>query len=640
MNVEKTTSAKPENDVETTSAKADNSMTLMEQDKQANPVVEESLEKTQPEELKSESLTNKTIEELLDVAKESLVKTPKAAHINYLTIKPLFFEKYNGEKNAAKSLFKPKSEEDEFVFEKTNLVDEFIQLGKDIAQAKAEEAKRIEAEKQANLKEKKWLLATLREIVEQDETLESISRVKEIQKEWKAIRVLPQSEVNALWDEYNALQDKFYDNHSINIELKELDRRKNLEAKIELTKKVEALSSEKSIKRTFIMLNKYHEEFKNIGPVPKISREPIWEAFKKASDAIYSEKRAILTKLDVQKEDNLKRKELLVEKAVVLNELSPTTIKEWNTKQKQLDDLFTEWKKIGPVPKSNNDAAWTAFNEVRNTFYTARKEFFKEINSERKENLKKKEDLCKQVEAIKDSTDWKEASSKIISLQQEWKSIGPVPDKVNNAIWRRFRSACDTFFNAKNKAFAGKREEESQNLVKKEEILVKLDELLKSDIGYKEALAALKEINKSWRNIGFVPHKALKRISSSYKTATNAVYDKFSDQMKEAKESNLKEHYTTLGQTQDGSKTLDFEQRKISKRIAGIKEEIAGIQRNMSFFASSKTADSLLKDFEKKIARLENQIKGLKRELTAINQVRKETQETVKSEDNQAEEAT
>ena len=224
-------------------------------------------------------------------------------------------------------------------------------------------------EKKNNLALKKKLLVKLEEIVSQDETLETINQVKEIQKEWKAIRILPKESVNELWDKYNLLQNKFYDNHSINIELKELDRQKNLAYKIELTKKVEGLMDEKSIKRFFIMLNKYHEEFKNTGPVPKESNEPIWQAFKKASDSIHEAKQKIIEELENKKIENLKKKEILLEKAILINAVLPITPKEWSEKSKQFDDLFTEWKKIGPVPKSNKDAVWINFNGNRNDFF-------------------------------------------------------------------------------------------------------------------------------------------------------------------------------------------------------------------------------------------------------------------------------
>jgi hypothetical protein len=579
-------------------------------------------------EFDSATLEQKSLEDLIALAQDGLVKTPKLARQQYKEIKPVFFEIYNREKDAARASFVKENNSDEgFEFEKASLVEDFIDLGKQIKQAQEEEKRRVEEEKQRNLEAKQNLLKTLEELVEKDETLESINQVKEIQKEWKAIRVLPKDTINELWSNYNALLDKFYDNHSINIELKELDRQKNLEAKIELTKKVEALLNEPSLKRSFILLNKYHEEFKNIGPVPQLSREPIWEAFKKASDAVYDQKRSQLDELRSQKEENLKKKQLLVEKASVITQIDPESNKQWNSTHTKLEELFEEWKTIGPVPKANNDKVWKDFNGIRNEFYKKRKEHFAAINEERKSNLVKKEALCQQVEALQNSEEWAETTKKILDIQKEWKSIGPVPDKVNQAIWKRFRKACDAFFNRKNEAFAGKREEEKENLNKKEELLIELDELLKADLSYKEALGKLKEISQTWKSIGFVPRKAVKRINNSYKTASNAVYDKYKEQAQEFKAQNLQEHFTNVAESR-GVKQLQFEERKIKQRIGILTEEIAGIERNMSFFASSKTADKMLKEFEQKTEKLRKQIENLKGELKVLKTTIKKQKNT------------
>ncbi len=579
------------------------------------------------QELDTSSLEEKSLEELVALASEMLVLTPKAAADKLKVIKNVFYEKYNAAKNDAKELFEEENTNPEvhFKYEKAPLTNQLTEIDAQIKQARVEEKLRIEQEKKKNLATKEALLKKLEKIVSNDETLDSISQVKEIQREWKAIRVLPKEAVQDLWDRYNLLQNKFYDNHGINIELKELDRQKNLEAKIELTKKVEELHNEKSIKRCFILLNKLHEDFKNVGPVPQESREPIWLAFKSASDAVYEAKRAVYEELEKAKEENLAKKILLVEKAEVFNAVKPETIKDWNEKTKVFEDLFSEWKKIGPVPKSDKDAAWTKFNGIRNDFYTGRKAFFKVLNAEKGTNLKAKEALCASVEALAESKDWAETTKKILNAQAEWKKIGPVPEKVNQAIWKRFRSACDKFFEAKNAAFSGKREEEKENLVKKEELIKRLTALSTKEVTHKEAFAELKQINAEWRSAGFVPHKDVKRISKAYDEANNAVYTKYSKQIEEAKAANLGEHYASIKEaSKDGIKQLEREEFGIKKRIGSLREEIASIERNMSFFAMSKTAEKMLKDFEVKIEKTKKQIDKLKVELSAIKKAKRE----------------
>ncbi len=579
-------------------------------------------------------LEKNTLEEIVEVATTVLVLTPKAASKKLNAIKEVFYAKYNVEKEEALKNFKESNTDSDatFVFDKASLQENIADLVEKVKQAKQEERDRIEQEKKKNLSRKEELLKKLEELVSQDETLESINQVKDIQREWKTIRVLPKDKIQELWDRFHLLLNKFYDNHSINIELKELDRQKNLEAKIELTKKVEALVQEKSLKRSFILLNKYHEEFKNIGPVPQESREPLWQAFKSATDAVYDAKKQIFEELEAEKEGNLKKKEILLEKAILVNAVAPRSAKDWNDKTKVMEDLFTEWKKIGPVPKSNKDAIWINFNGIRNDFYTGRKEFFKEINAARNENLKKKEALCEKVEQLTDNTDWKPTTQAIIQAQADWKQIGPVPEKVNQAIWKRFRAACDKFFDAKNQAFAGKREEEAANLAKKEELIKELQSLAEKDNNHKDAFAELKKINASWRATGFVPHKAVKKISAAYEEANNAVYNKYKGQIEKAKNANLSEHYKELKGSHNGDKALENEERNIKRKIGNLKDEISSIERNMSFFSKSKTADKMLKDFEAKIEKAEGLISKLKKELVAIKNARKED----KSKDDEA----
>ncbi|NNJ56348.1 MAG: DUF349 domain-containing protein, partial [Bacteroidia bacterium] len=366
-------------------------------------------------------------------------------------------------------------------------------------------------------------------------------------------------------------------------------------------------------------------------PVPRESREPIWLAFKAASDAIYDQKRKIYESLEAGKEDNLKKKEILAEKAELLGQKEPGSMKEWNSQHKEFENLFSEWKKIGPIPKSNKDAVWIKFNGIRNDFFGKRKEYFKVVHAEKSENLKNKEVLCTEVEALKDSTDWNNTSKKIIAIQKRWKEIGPVPEKVNQAIWKRFRGACDHFFNNKSQAFAGQREEEANNLKKKEAIIAKLDEIFKSDMDYKASFEALKKVSAEWRSVGFVPHKNVKSITTRYDKASNAIFAKYKEQAQKFKSENLKEHYKNLSETPNGEKTLDYETRNIKKKIGILKEEIAGIERNMSFFSKSKTADKMLKDFEQKIVKSNKKISNLKLELAAIKSARRSAAESTEN---------
>lgn len=576
--------------------------------------------------LDANSLQNHTLEELIKIGNELMVQTPTLASKHFIPIKKAFFDKYNTLKDEAFEIYKAEITELDppvFEFSKKPLIQDIKSIENKIKQAQEEEKERVELEKKKNLKLKHELLAQLEDIVNQDETLDTINDVRKIQKKWKSIRVLPKESVQELWEKYNLLQHKFYDNHSINIELKELDRQKNLAYKIELTQKVEALANEKSIKKCFIMLNKYHEEFKNTGPVPRESNEPIWEAFKKASDAIHDIKQQEIDQIENQKKDNLKKKEILLEKAILLNAVEPRTPKEWASKSKQFEELFVDWKKIGPVPKSNKEAVWINFNGNRNSFFKQKKAFFDTLNSAKKENLILKEKLCEQVELLKTSTDWAKTSKKIIQIQTDWKKIGPVPEKSNQQIWKRFRSACDFFFEAKNKANSERNQSEKDNLSKKENIINQLQTLASGDIEYKTAFKTLKKLNAQWRSIGFIPRNKINSTHKAYDKASNAVYQKYSKQIEEARASNLTEHFTEILSTSNGQLALKKEELFIKKKLNNLSEEISGIETNMSFFASSKNADEMLKDFEQKIQKNKKYIERLKKELSTLNQVRK-----------------
>ncbi len=613
---------------EVTAANADSitPQTANEADIKNEELHKEIVQEDNSQEFDAAALEGKSLDELVEEARGLLIQTPKTASIRLKAIRTVFYDKYNTAKDEAKEQYTADNtdESPDFVYEKASLIDSLKCIEDEIKKAREEEKKRVEDEKKKNVARKESLIAKLETILVSDETLQTIAEVKGIQKEWKSIRVLPKEAINSLWDRYNVLLNSFYDNHGINIELKELDRQKNLESKIELTKKVESLKAEKSLKRSFIMLNKLHEEFKNIGPVPNESREPIWQAFKMASDAVYENKRKLYEELEAAKEGNLAKKIILSEKADLLNAVAPKDLKGWNEKAKAFDELFAEWKTIGPVPKSNKDAVWIQFNGVRNDFFTGRKAFFKELNAARNQNLKTKEMLCEKAEASKDSKDWATTSRAMIALQADWKKIGPVPEKVNQAIWKRFRKACDHFFEAKNEVFSGKREEEKASLVKKEALVIQLTELSSKEIDHKKAFEELKQINAEWRSAGFVPHKDVKRISKAYDMANNAVYTKYSGQIEAAKAANLSDHYKELkGSSKDGVKELENEERNIKRKITTLNEEVASIERNMSFFSKSKTAEKMLKDFDAKIKKANTQVANLKKELGVLKSVKR-----------------
>ena len=561
-------------------------------------------------------------EQLVEAARATATKTAREAIKHLREIRSILNEVLRAEqRQLLQEHIDSGNEVEEFKFDDGGMRNQVKMLFEQAKLARQEERERIEKEKLQNLKLKQGILDKLKEITESDETEKSLEDVKALQQEWRGIRVVPQEHSQNLWETYHFYLDKFYDNHSINIELKELDRKKNLETKIELCKKVDELSAETSLKKSFILLNKYQEEFRNTGPVPREYNKEIWERFQKATDAVYAQKKEQFNELEEKRKKNLELKEVLVEKASLIAAENYKKTKDWSLKTKELDDLMTEWKTIGQVPKSKSDSIWKSFREQFKEFYNNKNLYFKDQHKARKANQILKEDICKRAEELQDSTDFSFATNELIKLQKEWKDIGPVPDKISNAIWKRFRSACDHFFARKQNEFASKRDEENQNLQLKEDLIQQLNSILEKD-SQDNLLDTLKGIQRDWKAIGYVPIKKKKEIENRYQKASNKVFEKFKLNRQELKAGQVKEHYKHLAELPSGGKRLSEEEDKIKRKISYLRGEIQTLENNMEFFGRSAGAQKLKAEIEGKIDKTKEQIDRLKSELKAIRDLK------------------
>jgi hypothetical protein len=500
--------------------------------------------------------------------------------------------------------------------------DRFYKSYAKFLEKRAEEKRLAEEEKQKNLKAKQQLLERLKDIVTNDETEKVFQEVAEIQKQWKQIRSIPRQFMQELWESYRFYLDKFYDNHSINNELKDKDRQKNLEFKIELLKKIDQLKEEKSIKKTHILLNKYHEEFRNIGPVPsKEMAEDLWKRFKATSDEILSERRAQMELVKAKRNENLELKKLLCEKAEAINHLVIENFKSWKEKSEEMTAIFEEWKAIGPVPDSFNDQIWRRFRESQNLFNHNKKLFFEKQNKGKDENLKLKISLCEQAEKITNSTQFDSGSKEMIALQEKWKSIGPVPENMNEKIWQRFRKACDTFFAKRNEFYKGKNDEEKKNQEQKEFIISAVEKLIELEDSAM-VFEALRSHQQNWMNIGFVPIKVKQELTQKYSQAVDAIYKKFKQASDENKSLRMKDHFEMLSNAPNGSEKLRQEEKLISDKMRALKESVETLNNNIGFFAKSKKADELKQQIEQKINVINSQISKLQEELKVLRQFR------------------
>ncbi len=493
----------------------------------------------------------------------------------------------------------------------------FYDAFKQAQEDRADEKKRIEDEKLKNLATKNAIIERIKVLTESDETIDSINEIKQLQNDWKAIRVIPKANLQELYDRYHFYLDKFYDNFAINRELKELDRQKNLGIKIDLCNKVDALHAEPSLKRTFIMLAKYQEEFKNTGPVPKEFSEEIWSRFKATLDEIYKQRKAQFDEIESKRVENLKLKEVLVEKARLIANHIPTKGADWKSNFEELNKLMEEWKTIGQVPKAQNETIWHQFREQFNIFSKNRNDQFKRINAERKTNIALREDLCKRAEELKDNEDLGYATKEFIKLQEEWKNSGPVPESVSQTLWKRFRKTCDEFFNRKQQNFESRKGAELENLEKKQAIIAEMEELQQNENG-DEVLSKLKEVQTRWNEIGFVPLKNKKDIGDKYHELLDIIYKKFRQNRDSYKRAHLNEHYNQIANQPGGDKKLGDDERRLREKIKGLKTEIETWENNIEFFAKSKNAEKFRKDIEDKIAKVNGQIDSMNKELAAL----------------------
>ena len=479
----------------------------------------------------------------------------------------------------------------------------------DFKKRRENERKRAEEEKLHNLKQKQLILDKIKALVDSEETDQSLNALRDYMRAWKEVRQIPKEYQDELYAAYKFQVDKFYNQLSVFNELKELDKDKNLELKIDLIKRAEQLKDEPNIRKALLQLNKYHDDWKNTGPVRAEISEDIWKRFKAASDIVIDAKKADQVTLDAERQQNLDKKIVLIERAETSIAVVPTQPKEWAKIGKELDELMAEWKKIGPVPTDKNEEIWNKFKAIRNQYYGERKHFFRDLNSSKKDNLTKKEALCEKAESLKDSNEFMKTSDTFAKLQDEWKTVGPVPEDQNDLVWKRFRSAFDHFYTRKNEWFKQRKQEEGGAIVKKKEVILGLDVLKSNEtIDHETLFNELKIWQKQWNDAGFISGKSYQQLNKTYQTLADEIFQRYRSASNNQRNSNQKKHFSNLTTSTDGQKRLELEDRKIKEKIAKFRNEIATMENNKSFFKHSKNAGDFVKQFDDNIAKATEQI--------------------------------
>ena len=478
-----------------------------------------------------------------------------------------------------------------------------------------------EAEKQENLKQKQQILEELRTLVNSDE--EQIKKIYDdfnaLQDRWKAIGDIPRESQNDLWQNYHFLLEQFFSKIRMNKELKMLDLKRNLEQKIQLCEKAEELLLEPSITKAFKQMQDLRSQWREIGPVPLEQNDEIWQRFCNAANKIDEQHREQFEARKEELNKNLLAKQALIEKATELTENEPTTIKDWNELTEQLDELLKIWRTIGPVPKEVNDEIWDKFKGMIDNTYTKKKEFFSQIRDEQTENYNQKVNLCLKAEAIAKREDWKKATEELLDLQKQWKEIGSVSRKVSDKIWLRFRGACDEFFAKKEEFFKDIRANEAENLAKKEEILNQLKNYQFGE-DKEENLQAIKDFQRRWAEVGFVPMKEKDRLQKDFRNTINGYFEKLRITAREAEETAYRERLKNVAG--DAKKFIKGERDEISEKIQKIRSDISLWENNLGFLANSKQAELLKQEFEKKMQGARQQIALLEAKLRILNETK------------------
>ena len=482
-----------------------------------------------------------------------------------------------------------------------------------------------EALKKQHLEQKQQILEELRQLIENDE--ESLKttydRFNEIQDKWKEIGEVPRESLNDLWQTYHFLIEQFFNKVKINKELRMLDLKRNLEQKIALCEKAEELMMEESITKAFKALQELRDRWREIGPVPTEHNEEIWQRFCNAANQVDERRKAYYEERRGEMEQNLLAKQALVAQVQERTAEKPQSVKQWNDVTAALDEMLKTWKTIGPVPREANEAVWNEFKGAIDAFYRDKKAYFSQMRDEQTENYNRKIDLCLKAEAIAKREDWKKATEELLALQEEWKQVGNVNRKMSEKVWKRFRAACDEFFAKKNEYFKDIRQNEHENLAKKEAIIEQLKAFSFGD-DKEENLRVIKDFQRQWMEVGHVPIKEKDRLQKEFRAVIDGHFEKLKISLREAQEASFRERVERI--RSNGGKMSD-ERQQLLDQIDKLRGNLQVWENNLGFLSQSKQADLLRQEFEKKMQDARQQLALLQAKLRILDESKEEKEE-------------
>ena len=474
-----------------------------------------------------------------------------------------------------------------------------------------------EQEKQENLQKKQDIIEKIKAMITSpEEANKSFKEFKALQDEWREIRNVPAEHANELWRNYQLYVEQFYDLLKLNSEAREYDFKKNLELKTKLCEAAEKLADETDVISAFHQLQKLHQEYREVGPVSKELREEIWQRFKAASTVINKRHQQHFEGLRAKEEENLARKTELCEKVEAIAAEENKGSGDWERHTKQIIDLQAEWKTIGFAPQKMNVKIFERFRAACDDFFGRKAEYFRSLKDTFKDNADKKRALIEKAKALQDSTDWKSTSDKLINLQKEWKTIGMVPKKLGDQLWEEFLGACNKFFEARNAAGAGTRNEERENLEKKRDVIARLKAA--AEEAGDNLQETVQKLVEEYQSIGHVPFKEKDKLYEEYHAVLDKLYKDLNISVAKRRLTKFKDNLKQVAER--GGDALDNERARLMRQYEQLKQEVQTYENNLGFLnAASKKGNSLIDEMNRKVQKLKDEVQLVRDKIKAID---------------------
>lgn len=575
-------------------------------------------EETPEADAKNDEKTYKTkkdvVERITEIAQSE--DNPQKEEVEYL--KTTFYKLHQAEREAnLKAYLEAGGEAEKYQVVPDEDEEKFKAELSIIKEKRAKIVLQQESEKQENYKKKLDIIEKIKAMTTSPEDANnSYQDFKKLQQEWKEIKLIPADKANELWRSYQLYVEQFYDLLKLNSEAREYDFKKNLEIKTHLCEAAEKLAEETDVISAFHQLQKLHQEYRETGPVSKELREEIWTRFKAASTAVNKRHQQHFEELRNREEENLNKKTVLCEKVEEIAKADAKSANDWEKFTKEIIAIQTEWKTIGFAPQKMNVKIFERFRAACDMFFTRKAEYFKVLKQQYAENLEKKKALVEKAKALQDSTEWKSVSDKMIALQKEWKTIGMVPRKMGDQLWSEFLDACNHFFEARNAANAGTRNEEQANLEKKRNVIEQLKQLIEN--AGDNLQEQVRKLSDEYNAIGHVPFKDKDKIYKEYHEVLDKIYKELNVSSARRRLDNFKNNLKSVADK--GANALDNERTRLMRRYESLKQEIKTYENNLGFLnASSKKGNSLIDEMNRKVQKLKDDCELVRQKIKVID---------------------